>query len=301
MHFACTRARLWASRKAVWMSRSRTMRRRRLARALRQYRAVTGMSGEEAAKALLCGSGTISRMENGDSSDPLRVRDALRLYGAPEKLINEMVAIALETRKRGKPGAVRRPYQDVVPKRLAEYYELEDEAEQASMMEGECVPGLIQTRAYACALIGAGEPADEVDRLVSIRMDRQERLLDEHPLQLRVLLGEAALLNEVGGRDVLRGQLDQLATLANDAANVRIRVLPFSAGARPALGRNFTILSFPDEADPDVIFAESVTYFVLEDETTEVEKFRAAYNQLWDMALDESRSARLIGQAAMKG
>jgi hypothetical protein len=186
----------------------------------------------------------------------------------------------------------------VLPKRLAEYYELEDEAEQASMLEGEFVPGLIQTRAYAQALIGAGEPADEVDRLMSIRMDRQERLLDDHPLKLRVLLGEAALLTEVGGPDVLRGQVDQLATLAHDVPNVWIRVLPFSAGARPALGRNFTILSFPGDVDPDVIFAESVTYFVLEDETSEVEKFRDAYNQLWEMALDDDRSARLIGQAA---
>jgi transcriptional regulator with XRE-family HTH domain len=283
------------------MSQSRTMRRRRLARALRQYRAASGLSGEDAAKALLCGSGTISRMENGDSSDPLRVRDALRLYGAPEPVVDEMVAIALETRKRGKPGTVRRPYQDVVPKRLAEYYELEDEAEQASMLEGEFVPGLIQTRAYARALISAWDPhvpEDQVDRLLSIRMERQERLLDEHPLALRVVLGEAATVMEVGGPDVLRGQLDQLATLAHDAPNVQIRVLPFSAGARPALGRNFTILSFPDKTDLDVIFAESVTYFVLEDETSEVEKFRAAYNQLWEMALDEDRSARLIGQAA---
>lgn len=283
------------------MSQSRTMRRRRLARALRQYRAASGLSGEEAAKALLCGSGTISRMENGDSSDPLRVRDALRLYGAPDSLVDEMVAIALETRKRGKPGTVRRPYQDVVPKRLAEYYELEDEAEQASMLEGEFVPGLIQTRAYARALISAWDPhvpEDQVDRLLSIRMERQERLLDEHPLALRVVLGEAAMVMEVGGPNVLRGQLDQLATLARDAPNVRIRVLPFSAGARPALGRNFTILSFPDKADLDVIFAESVTYFVLEDETSEVEKFRDAYNQLWEMALDDDRSARLIGQAA---
>lgn len=274
------------------------MRRRRLARTLRQYRAASGLSGEDAAKALLCGSGTISRMENGESSDPLRVRDALRLYGAPESLVDDMVAIALETRKRSAPGAVRRPYQDVVPKRLAEYYELEDEAEQASMLEGEFVPGLIQTEGYARALIGAGEPDDEVDRLVSIRMDRQQRLLHEHPLKLRVVLGEAALLTAVGGPDVLRAQLDQLVALVHDAPSVRIRVLPFSAGARPALGRNFTILSFPDDADPDVIFAESVTYFVLEDETAEVEKFQAAYNQLWDMALDETRSAKLIEEAA---
>ncbi|MFC4852295.1 helix-turn-helix domain-containing protein [Actinophytocola glycyrrhizae] len=285
------------------MSRSRSMRRRRLARALRQYRATSGMSGEDAAKALLCGSGTISRMENGESSDPLRVRDALRLYGAPETLVDEMVAIAIETRKRGKPDAVRRPYQDVVPKRLAEYYELEDEAQQASMLEGECVPGLIQTEAYARALISTWDsqvPDDEVHRLVSIRMDRQQRLLNDHPLKLRVLLGEAALLTEIGGPDVLRAQLNQLATLADEVPTVRVRVLPFTAGARPALGRNFTILSFPDDADPDVIFAESVTYFVLEDETSEVEKFQAAYNQLWDMAVDEIRSVKLIEEAASR-
>jgi hypothetical protein len=77
-------------------------------------------------------------------------------------------------------------------------------------------------------------------------------------------------------------------------------VLPFSAGDRPALGRNFTILGFPDEADPDVIFAESVTYFVLEDETAEVERFQDAYNRIWKMTLDETRSAKLIAQAASK-
>jgi transcriptional regulator with XRE-family HTH domain len=276
------------------------MRRRRLARVLRQYRATSGLSGEDAAKALLCGAGTISRMENGDSSDPLRVRDALRLYGAPEALVDEMVAIALETRKRGTPGAVRRPYQDVVPKRLAEYYELEDEAEQASKLEGECVPGLIQTEAYARALIGAGESSDEVDLLVEIRMDRKRLLTGDRPLKFRVALGEAALYTQVGSAAVMREQLDHLAMLAKDVSNVQIQVLPFSAGARPALGRNFTILSFPDEADPDVIFAESVTYFVLEDETTEVERFRDAYNQIWNMALDERRSAKLITQAAAK-
>jgi hypothetical protein len=212
-------------------------------------------------------------------------------------VVDEMVEIALETRKRGKPGAVRRPYQDVVPKRLAEYYELEDEAEMASMLEGEFVPGLIQTRAYARALISTWDPTvpdDEVDRLLEIRMDRQDRVVGDRPLKLRVLLGEAALLTEIGGAKALREQLGQLAALAHDVPSVQIRVLRFSAGARPALGRNFTILSFPDEADPDVIFAESVTYFVLEDESDEVARFRDAYNQLWDMALHERPSTRLI-------
>ena len=277
------------------------MRRRRLARTLRQYRAATGMSGEQAAKELLCGTGTVSRMENGESAEPLRVRGALTLYGAPQDVIDEMVQIALESRKRAPAGALRRPYQDVVPKRLVEYYELEDEAEMASKLEGEVVPGLIQTPAYARALIGAGEPPDDVDRLVSIRMDRQKRrLASDRPLHFRVALGEAALLTQIGSPKVMREQLDHLVMFAREVPNVQIRVLPFSAGARPAIGRNFTILSFPDDADPDVIFAESVTYFVLEDETAEVERFQDAYTRIWDMALDETRSARLIAQAASK-
>jgi transcriptional regulator with XRE-family HTH domain len=273
-----------------------------MARALRQYRAATGMTGEEAAKALLCGTGTISRMESGESADPLRVRDALTLYEAPQDVIDEMVRIALECRS-GKRGALRRPYHDVVPKRLEEYFDLEDEAEIASMLEGEFVPGLLQTRAYTQALIGAWHPdlpEAQAERWLEIRMDRQRRLTCDRPLRLRVALGEAALLTEVGGPQVMREQLNHLVTLGRAAPNVQIRVLPFAKGAHPALGRNFTILSFPEEIDPDLIFAESVTYFVLEDEKTEVERFREAYNRLWEMALDESRSARLIAQVASK-
>jgi hypothetical protein len=131
-------------------------------------------------------------------------------------------------------------------------------------------------------------------------MDRQRRLTGDRPLRFRVALGEAALFTEVGGPKVLREQLEHLAMLARDLSHVEIRVLPFTRGAYPALGRNFTILSFPDDADPDVIFAESVTYFVLEDETTEVERFKDAYNRLWDKALDETRSAKLITQAASR-
>jgi transcriptional regulator with XRE-family HTH domain len=270
-----------------------SMRRRRMARVLRQYRSAAGLTGDEAARALLCGTGTISRMENGESADPLRVRHALALYGAPPETIDDLVKLAMEIHS-GTRGAIRRPYHDVVPKRLAEYYELEDEADQVSMVEGEFVPGLIQTEAYARALIGAGQSPDEVDLLVRIRMDRKVRLFDDRPLRLRVALGEAALHTQVGGAKVMREQLDYLNTLAREAPNVQIRVLPFAAGARPALGRNFTILSFPDETDPEVIFAESVTYFVLADETAEVQRFQAAYNRVWDVAMSETRSASLI-------
>lgn len=274
----------------------RSIRRRRLARALRQWRDRAGLTADQAAAALLCGAGTISRMENGQSADPYRVKGLLELYGAPPDVIRDMIQIAREARRRGT--TVRKPYHDFVPKRLAEYYELEDEAESLSLLEGEFIPGLLEIPAYARALIGAGQPPEEVDRLVDIRLGRQRRLSEPDPLKLRVILGEAALYTQVGGPRVLHDQLNDLLEVALHAANTKIRVLPFAVGSRPALGRNFTILSFPDPEDPDVIFAESVSYFVLEDETDEVARFHDAYNQLWQAALDETSSAKLIARAA---
>jgi transcriptional regulator with XRE-family HTH domain len=281
------------------IDRGRTIRRRRLARALRQWRERAGMTADQAAAALLCGAGTISRMENGQSGDPYRVKGLFELYGAPPEVVADMIQIAKESRRR--PSTVRKPYLDFVPKRLAEYYELEDEAETMALLEGEFVPGIIETQDYARALIAGFSPhvrSDEVDRLLEIRMDRQHRLVGSDPLRVKVILGQAALYTQVGGPKVLRAQLNHLLSLVRDSPNVDVRILPFGAGARPALGRNFTILSFPEPEDPDVIFAESVSYFVLEDETDEVARFQDAYNQLWQTALNESRSAKLIAATA---
>lgn len=280
--------------------RAARMPRRRLARTLRQYRAKAGLTADGAAASLFCGSGTISRMENGQSAEPLRVKAALELYGAPAEVVAEMVKIAAQTAGR-KGAVVRRPYHDLVPKNLAEYFDLEDEADSAAILEGEFVPGLIQIPEYARALISSWDPdqsLEQVEQLLAVRMERQQRLHGVRPLKLRVLISEAALHTQVGGPDVLRAQLEHLVTLAKNAPNVSIRVLPWSTGARPALGRNFTILSFPDPDDSDVIFSETVTYFVLEDETDEVRRFTEAYDRVWQLALDESGSAKLIARAA---
>jgi hypothetical protein len=211
-----------------------------------------------------------------------------------------MVKIAAQTAGR-KGAVVRRPYHDLVPKNLAEYFDLEDEADSAAVLEGEFVPGLLQVPEYAQALISSWDPhqaPEQVAQLMAVRMERQQRLHGVRPLKLRVLISEAALHTQVGGPDVLRAQLEHLVTLAKNAPNVSIRVLPWSTGARPALGRNFTILSFPDPDDTDVIFSETVTYFVLEDETDEVRRFTEAYDRVWQLALDESASAKLIARAA---
>lgn len=277
---------------------------RRLARTLRRWRERAGYSVERAADELLCGAGTVSRMENGASAEPLRVKAALELYGAPPKLIADMVEAAKLRRRRG---VLRRPYYDFVAQTFAEYLDLENEASELSCFQIGAVDGLLQTEEYASALIAGGwgeivQPAD-TERFLRLRMDRQQRLIGEDPLALKVVLGEAALYTEIGGPEVLHRQLGHLIDLTESLPSVEVRVLPYSAGAHPAASSNFTVLAFPgddDAAEPEVIYTENVVAFVLQDDIDEVARFQRIYNRMWDTAMDAESSAEIMRQAQTK-
>lgn len=269
---------------------------RRLARTLRRWRERAGYSVERAAEELLCGAGTVSRMETGGSAEPLRVKAALELYGAPPDLVAEMVEAAKLRRRRG---VLRRPYYDFVAQDFAQYLDLEYEASELACFQGDIVHGLLQTEEYARALINsAGEviAAEDMEKFLRLRMERQERLRGD-ALALRVILVEAALHTEVGGAAVLHDQLQHLVALRDQADNIELRVLPFTAGGHPAVGCNYTVLAFPGvdgEAEPEVIYTENVVNFVLQDDKDEVDRFQRIYDRVWRMALDPAVSADLI-------
>lgn len=275
---------------------------RRLARTLRRWRERAGYSVERAADELLCGSGTVSRMETGGSAEPLRVKAALELYGAPARVIADMVEAAKQRRRRG---VLRRPYYDFVSHTFAEYLDLENEAAELSCFQSDIVHGLLQTRAYARALINSGGEvidAEDMDKFLALRMERQQRLTGANPMVLRVILVEAALHTEVGGKAVLSDQLRHLIDIAESAANIEIRVLPFTAGGHPAVGCNFTVVAFPgvDEAEPEVIYTENVVNFVLQDIADEVARFQRIYDQVWGMTLSPTASTERIRRAITK-
>ncbi|HEY1572107.1 MAG TPA: DUF5753 domain-containing protein [Pseudonocardiaceae bacterium] len=138
-----------------------------------------------------------------------------------------------------------------------------------------------------------------MDKFVRLRMERQERLRGDSPLMARVVLVEAALHTEVGGPAVHRNQLRHLITLAG-ADNIDLRVLPFSAGGHPAVGSNYTVLTFPGEVEPEVVYSENVVNFVLQDENDDVLRFQRVYDRVWSMALDPATSVNLIGCAITK-
>jgi transcriptional regulator with XRE-family HTH domain len=268
---------------------------------LRRWRERAGYSVERAADELLCGSGTVSRMETGGSAEPLRVRAALELYGAPAKLVADMVEAAKRRRRRG---VLRRPYYDFVSATFAEYLDLETEAAELACFQVDAVHGLLQIEDYARELIVVGgeeivQSAD-MEKFLRLRMDRQQRLTGNDPMALRVILGEPALYSEVGGPEVLHRQLGYLIELAKSPSNVQLRVLPYTAGAHLAVGCNFTVLAFPgaeDAAEPEVIYTENIVSFVLQDDSDEVARFQRIYDRVWGKAADAKASVEMMRRA----
>lgn len=274
--------------------------RRRLTRTLRHWRAQAGYSVERAADELLCGAGTISRMETGASAEPLRVKAALELYGAPGEVVSEMVGIAKNRRRKREPP---RPYHEFTSPTFAQFLDLESEAAAVWSYQSETVAGLLQTEDYARTLIsdsaGMLEPAD-VSKFVELRMARQERLRGADAIDYRVVLAESTLYNQVGGPTVLRGQLRQLAEVASEYANVDLRILPFTAGRSAAFGGNFTILAFHTgtaQIEPEAIYMENPLFFILQDEPLQLEQAQRIYDEVWDSALDTDASAAMISRA----
>lgn len=229
------------------------MRRRRLAAALRRLREQTGMTADQAAKEIGISKSALSRIENAQVSVmPPVARSLLELYGVEGEEVDALVQVARDARKRGWWQA----YDDVLPEWFEVYVGLEAEASEIRAFEPQLIPGLLQTADYARTIIRAEHPdapTDEVDRRVELRMRRQR---NENPPRLWVVLDEAALRRPVGGREVFRAQLERLGEEAK-RPGCTIQILPFAAGEYGSMGSAFSVLAFPEPADPGVAYVET--------------------------------------------
>lgn len=216
-----------------------------LGAALRRKREAAGHLQEHAAAALGCDTSKISRIEHGRSG--LKVAELeklLDLYQVTGPERQKLLDVGKEARQRGR----RKLYGDTLPGYFRRFIDLEADATEIRSYEGEVVPGLLQTEDYTRALIrSAPFMVDqlEVDRRIKIRMDRQAILTRETPPppQLWCVLGEAVLARPVGGPEVLRAQIEHLLQVTAEPTTVTLQVLPFSAGAHPALGASFSLFS----------------------------------------------------------
>jgi transcriptional regulator with XRE-family HTH domain len=270
-----------------------TVRRRRLALELRRLREIARLTCEEVAEHLECSASKISRVETGRVSvSPRDVRDMLELYGVPPQQRDDLVQLARDSRQKGWWHA----YGNTIQPQFATYVGLESAASEIRVYEVSLIPGLLQTEDYARTIIKAGAMngnQQDAERKVALRMARQPALTRDDPPMLWTVVDEAALRRRVGGAELMRTQLEHVLELSS-LKNVAMQVIPFAAGAHPAMGRPFVILVFPELIDTDVVYLEDLTSaFYLED-VDEVDRYNVFFNHLRATALSFEDSAALV-------
>jgi hypothetical protein len=250
------------------------------------------MTCEEVAEHLECSASKVSRIETGRVTvSPRDVRDMLVLYGASPQQMESLVQLARESRQKGWWHA----YTDAIEPRFATYIGLEDAASEIRIYEVALIPGLLQTVEYARTVITTGSvdtDGEAADRALAVLMARQPLLTGDDPPRLWAVIDEAALRRRVGG-GVMRLQLEHLLELSR-LSNVALQVLPFGAGAHPAMGRPFVILAFPERADSDVVYLEDLTSALYVEDVDEVDRYNVFFNHLRATALSFADSAALI-------
>jgi transcriptional regulator with XRE-family HTH domain len=263
---------------------------------LRRLREAAGVTPDQAAWELRASRSKISRMEHGRVKFKDRdVADLLTLYGVTEeKLRARMLASA---RDANAPGWWSK-YGDLLPDWFEEYLGLEGAASVIRTFELQFVHGLFQTEAYARAVTLLGRktaPAEEIDRRVSLRIKRQDILASPEPPQVWSVMDESVLRRPVGGRAVMRAQLDRLAEMAR-LPQVTIQVIPFGGGGHAAAGGSFTLLRFAEPELPDVVYIEQLTSALYLDDRQDIDHYLEVMNDLSTEALTPDRTTQFIAE-----
>ncbi|MER6011711.1 helix-turn-helix domain-containing protein [Streptomyces bluensis] len=277
------------------MSERTTTRRRQLGAMMRKLRARKGLTLEEAGQLVGVSKATVSRYET--QSGPVKwiVVDALcREYGATEAERKAVVGLAKDAKQQGWWSS----FADSIPESMNLLLTLEDDAVRESHFSCVYVPGLLQTRAYSTALQKANEvPLEpgEIERLVDIRMKRQEILTRKCPPHLWAILDESVIRRVVGSPQTMKEQLDQLIQ-ANESPHITLQVLPFSKGAHAAALGSFVIIG-GTEPTLDVVYVDFHAGSLFLEKDEELERYRLAFEYLRAQALDMEASSAVIHRA----
>ncbi|MBX6749698.1 MAG: helix-turn-helix domain-containing protein [Micromonosporaceae bacterium] len=263
---------------------------------LRRLREARGISREQAGYEIRSSESKISRMELGRVSFRLRdVADLLTLYGVAEDDPERERLLGL-VREANAPGWWHQ-FGDLMPSWFQPYVGLESAASVIRTYECQAIPGLLQTRDYARAVVKAlapGATAAEVERRVELRATRQHQVLHRNPAPvLWAVIDEAALHRPIGGVAVLRDQLTALVEAAREP-NIKIQLLPFEVGGHAGLTGSFTILRFPEQDLSDVIYVELLTSGLFLDRSHDVDTYAEAMERLCLQAREPDQTAGII-------
>ncbi|MGA5354062.1 helix-turn-helix domain-containing protein [Streptomyces thermodiastaticus] len=275
---------------------SATVRRRRLGRKLRSLRDAQRLTLEDvAAKAGWLTTAKLSRLETARSAaKPADVEKLLDLYGVDDaELRGALLSLAREGAQRGwwhsYRGVLSPVYEDLIS--------LEHEATSVRTWQMGVIPGLLQTGDYAREIISTTAMTEgvDVDPLVEVRLARQVVLTREHPVSLWAIIAEGALRTRSSGDGVMREQLSRLLDRAR-RPNVTIQILPTDAPPHVGQMGSYSLLSFDDGADLDVVHVESLTSALYVEEAEQVAVYREAFERLRAAALPPDLSVQRIAE-----
>lgn len=271
---------------------SPTVRRRELGALLRKLRTDRNMKVDYVAQRLECSVSKISRIETGQRGVHARdVRDLCDLYGVDKKLREHLLELASEGKQQAWWQPLGLPY--------SRYVGLEAEASVISDYSIDAIPGLLQTAAYARAMVEAVGPSwdpETVGQRVNGRLARQQILSRPvDPPTFLAVIDESALHRIVGSSETMAAQLAWLLHVS-DMPNVDLRVIPFSAGALPA-GNEFILLKFNLPDVPDVVFIEGLTGDLYLEDAQDVDVYSMTFYALRKMAKADKQAREMIAAA----
>lgn len=263
--------------------------RRRLGNRLRAMRESAGLSMEEAAARLDKSRSSLFRIEIGESrADVHLVRSMMDLYDCADYDLIEQAREARQPR-----------WYHQYPSVAMGYVDVETEAVAVREFCGLNLPGLLQTEPYVRALFACDSlprTTKELKDDVTVRLIRKRRLMDEdNPLELAAIVDEAALRRRVGGGEVMRSQLEQLVEAAN-LPTVTLQVLPLRNGAHSSMDSGFTLLTFPEDYNPEMLYVSYATGALHIEDEAEIQAARLMFDRLRTEALSPNDSTTLIGQ-----
>ncbi|MFD7860830.1 helix-turn-helix domain-containing protein [Streptomyces sp. NPDC059783] len=279
-------------------NRSSTVLGRRIGSELLRMRDAAGRTQQQAAQVISATNSKIVKMERGwvPMRDP-DIRTLCDFYGVDDEAqVSRLLEVARLDRERRKAKGWWNQYPEL--RSLVEYVALEDIATAIRTWQGAFVPGLLQTPDYARALaVGNADWDDpeEIERFVEAKVARQVRLTDSNPLTLWAIVSEGALRQLVGGRDVMRNQLERLAEAAS-APHVTVQVVPFLAGSHPGMTSAFSVVSFGDPGAMDVVYMDTTSSTLWLESETDAARHNVTFGRIARSGLAPRDSIALIGR-----
>jgi transcriptional regulator with XRE-family HTH domain len=271
--------------------------RRGIASALKQLRETRGKLLNEVSEDLMISTSKLSRLENAQGRPlPRDIRDLIRYYQIEGTEQAGQLERWVEAAQR--PGWWT-TFDDEVIEGLDAHLAYEADAAVERVYTLPFVPGLLQTLDYARAVFRDMERRSEkeIRQLLAVRLRRQDALRSREgglpPLKLIAVTHESTLRQVVGSPSIMREQLDDLVE-RSAAANIRLRVLPFTARPTFSMTCMYAYFEYQDAGESDIVHIETHAGFFSVENAEQVKKYRAAHDLLMRASLSEKDSRDLI-------